>query len=318
MPQRSLPKSATGRLKALHQGKLRKDSLPLPLIIPYSSGTITRLDMFYPAYKLKVEAKQAALQAQTYLSILISEKRQMARLNTNHFFQAMQNAVRRKIFKPSVRTFYGLPASSGSVPIMRSEADIEFWGDKAATGEAARIAAGGVPITFPSIAEVTAAVTDFKNANLLQANAKEAFDLAQEAVEADTSKCDKLILKMWNETETAFDEGNKPSTRRKAREWGVVYVPNPGEAASSDDFSIMGTVTDSATGNPIADARVTLTNTDVVEKTDAQGKYLIAVQPPGVYNLKIYKNGYALKDVSNISITEDAITTVNAALLPVG
>ena len=314
MPQRRLPQSATARLKAMRTGKDRKDAIPAPLLIPYTAATIAKLDVFYPAYKLKVEAVETALQAQVNVSSTVKEKRQIAEWFISDFFGALQSAIRRKTFNASVRAFYGLAVSDGKVPLLNSEADIIFWGDKAAVGEAARIAAGGAAITFPAIAEVNTAVTNFKNANLQQANAKEAFDAAQEALEADQAEADKLVLKMWNETEAAFDDGNKPSMRRKCREWGVVYVPNPGEAPSPDDYSIIGTITDSATGNPINEAAVIIDDTPVLVLTDEAGKYFIGVQPAGTYSFTIYKGGYQLKSIPNVTVVAGTITTVNVTL----
>lgn len=314
MPTRRLPNSAATRLKAMRTGKDRKDAIPAPLVIPYTATTAAKLDLFYPAYKLKVEAMELALQAQTNVSATVQDTRQMAEWLISDFFSALQSAIRRKLFNASVRAYYGLAVSDEKIPRIKTEADIVFWGDKAATGEAARIAAGGAAITFPSIAEVNTAVNNFKNPNQAQANAKEAYDAAQEAVEADKAEADKLILKMWNETETAFDDGDKPSMRRKAREWGVIYVPTPGETPSPDDYSIIGTITDAATGNPINEVVVAIENTPVVALTDADGKYFIGVQPAGTYSLIIYKGGYQVKNVPNVTVAAGVITTYNATL----
>ncbi len=234
MPARSLPKSATARLKAFQTAKNLKDGVPAPLVIPYSAATIARLDAFYPSYKLKVDAMEAALAAQAGITQSVKEKRQQAVWLISHFYINVQNAIMRKAFDKSVRAFYGLDVNSGKVPALKSESKILYWGELAADGEAARIAAGGVPVTFPSIAEVSAAVNNFKNANLLQANAKYAFDIAQETLAAAKSEANKLILKMWNETEATFDTGDKPSLRRKCRAWGVVYIPNKGEASEEE------------------------------------------------------------------------------------
>ena len=314
MPTRRLPNSAATRLKAMRTGKDRKDAIPAPLVIPYTAATAAKLDLFYPAYKLKVEAMELALQAQTNVSATVQDTRQMAEWLISDFFSALQSAIRRKLFNATVRAYYGLAVSDEKIPRIKTEADIVFWGDKAATGEAARIAAGGAAITFPSIAEVNTAVNNFKNPNQAQANAKEAYDAAQEAVEADKAEADKLILKMWNETETAFDDGDKPSMRRKAREWGVIYVPTPGETPSPDDYSIIGTITDAATGNPINEVVVAIENTPVVALTDAQGKYFIGVQPAGTCSLIIYKGGYQVKNVPDVTIAAGVITTYNATL----
>ncbi len=313
MPRRSLSNSNPKRYLALKTVYDRKAVTPVASL-PITAATATRFDLFYPIYKTHYLEVQSALAAQSNLTNQIKTAKQAASWIVSDMIDTLQNAVRRGKFDASVRGLYGLPVTTPLRPPIDTDQQILSWGEQVHDGETARIAAGGDPITFPSLAEVDAAVNAFKDLNLQQAAAKDTYDNAQETLQNDNIEADKLILKLWNEIEAAFDEGNKPNVRRRAREWGVVYVPNAGETPSPDDYSIMGTVTDAATGNPIAEVVVILTDTDVVEQTDAQGNYLIPVLPAGVYSLKIYKNGYALKDVSGVTVTEGAITTVNATL----
>lgn len=315
MPQRRLPQSEAALLKAMRTGKDRKDSMPPPLVIPYSSGTISKLDTFYPAYKLKVLTLEAALQTQTSVTATVKDTKQLAIWFISDFFSALQSAIRRKTFNPSVRAFYGLAVNDEKIPTLKTEADILFWGDKAAAGETARIAAGGVPITFPNIAEVNTAVTNFTNPNLAQANAKEAYDAAQEALQADRAEAEKLVLKMWNETEAAFDEGDKASMRRKAREWGVVYVPNPGEAPNPDEFSIAGKITDT-NGNKLEDVTVYIVETDLLYNSDASGNYFAGIQPPGTYTVQAHKNGFSTIETPGVVVAAGVVTILNFVLSP--
>ena len=314
MPTRRLANSNPTRFRALSIAKEMKDAVPPPSIIPFTVNTISRLDILYPLYKGKIEAAEAALQLQITLGEQIKAAKPQAEYLISDFFDALQRAIRRGVFDASVRTFYGLAANDGTIPPARTEADVSYWGGKAASGEAARIAAGGAPITFPGIAEVNTAVNNFKNLNVQQANAKITYETAQEAIAAQNPEVDKLILKMWNEIETTFDEGDKPSMRQKAREWGVIYVPTPGETPSPDDYSITGTITDAATGNPIHDAAIIINNTTVLVQTDEDGKYFIGVQAPGTYSLTIYKGGYQVKNIPNVTVVADTIITVNATL----
>lgn len=313
MPRRLLPNSNPTRNNALKAVNDMKAVTP-PADVPLTPATVTRFDAFYPTYKTHFLAVQVALSAQSALTNQIKTAKQAAAWIVADFIDAMQNAVRRGKFDASVRGMYGLPVTHPLRPAIETEQQILSWGEQVHDGETARIAAGGAPITFPSLAEVDAAVTNFKNLNLQQAAAKSAYDNAQETLQNDNTEADKLILKLWNEIEAAYDTGDKPSTRRKARDWGVVYIPNPGEAPSPEDYSIQGTVSDATTGNPLAEVAVLLNGTDVIELTDAQGSYLIPVQPQGTYNLTFYKNGYVLNEVRDVAITPNAIVTVNAAL----
>ena len=315
MPTRRLPQTSPSRFIAIEAGKERKDMLPAPPIIPYSGGTITRMDAFYVPYKTKMDAVDAALIVQGASTALVKSTRRQAELLILHFYAALQNAVARDLFVGSIRPGYGLDINDATLPTIKSEADINFWGSKINTGETARVAGGGAPVTFPSLAQVNTAATNFKNANLQQSNAKDLYDIAQEELELLDPEADKLILKMWNETEAAFDEGNKPSMRRKCREWGVVYVPIPGETPTPEDFSIIGTVTDSVSGLPIGGATVTTTSPVVIVLTDSDGKYYVPFLNAGSYSMNVHKEGYTEQDLSPVVVTAGAITTVNFQLV---
>ena len=118
MPTRRLPNSAATRLKAMRTGKDRKDAIPAPLVIPYTATTAAKLDLFYPAYKLKVEAMELALQAQTNVSATVQDTRQMAEWLISDFFSALQSAIRRKLFNASVRAYYGLETLWAHAPVL--------------------------------------------------------------------------------------------------------------------------------------------------------------------------------------------------------
>jgi hypothetical protein len=318
MPKRRLPRTDAERDEALRNGKNRKDAVPPPALIPYTAATIARIDIVQPEYRAQYLVVSAAKNAQTGLTASVRQAFKMAVFYEQDFIDALNKAIRREEIPASARAFYQLNVNDETLPKITTESELTTWGQNIIDGEAARIAAGGAPITFPSVAQVTAKVTAFNTQNQLQANAKYTYDVALEALAAMNPDADKLILKMWNETETAFDEGNKPSMRNKCREWGVVYVPSPGETPSPDDYSMMGTITDSATGNPINEASVIIDDTPVLVQTDEGGKYFIPVQTPGTYNVTVYKGGYELKNITNVTIAAGAITTLNAALQPVG
>lgn len=318
MPTRRKPYSTATRYKALKAGKEHKDMIPTPTVIPYKSSTIATLDTFFPLYKAKIEAVEALLLQQTTLSAQMKTVRPKAELFVNHFYQALQNAIRRETFIPEVRTVYGLDANDGNIPVMDSEASISYWGDKAIAGENARVLAGGAPITFPGIAEVITHLTTFNNLNFQQGEAKTAYDNGQESIAADAVVADELILRMWNETEAEFDKGDKPSMRRKAREWGVVYVPTPGEAPSPEDFSIIGTVTAQGAGLPLEDVAIKVIETDETYLTDADGEYFIPVLTAGTYTLEVSKAGFTTQTLPGIIVVEGEITEVDIELAPVG
>jgi hypothetical protein len=184
-------------------------------------------------YLLKSNLAANALQSQTSLTAQVVEARSLASLYIRHFVENMFNAIKRGVFENNVKAFYQIDLSSNVLPQVNTDEKIHFWAKNIAEGEAARIAAGGLPIQFPSIAEVNAATGNFKDLNLQQSLAKDAFDEAQEALSILNPDADKLILRIWNEVEATYNEGNIPSMRRKARQWGVVYV-NRGKVVTEE------------------------------------------------------------------------------------
>jgi hypothetical protein len=223
MVYRRLPNSTPQRLAVLLHLSQRVAATP-PALVPLTAATIEKLNTFFPQYHQKIKEGKVALYQQASQTARVVPAKKLAMWLVLDFLDAVQNAIRRGFFPPSVRSYYGLPVERRTRPILNTEADIIEQGERVVRGEAERVARGGVPVTFPAIADVAAAVEDFKQKNLQQSNVKDAYDRAQEAIAAENPKADKLILKCWNEIEAAFDEGDKPSLRRKAREWGVVYV----------------------------------------------------------------------------------------------
>jgi len=77
---------------------------------------------------------------------------------------------------------------------------------------------------------------------------------------------------------------------------------------------IAGTVTDEATGEPLAGAQVQLVGTTMGAAANAQGQYFILNVPPGTYTLRVSFMGYATKEVTDVRSQLDVTTTVNVAL----
>lgn len=314
MPVIKRPRTNDERNQALTKAKQRKDVSP-PAQIPYTGVTITRIDAFQPTYKGLMDAVKNALATQTGITALVAAARILAGYFVADIIDALQRAIRRSTFTPNVRAFYGLPVNKPLNPEIRTEEQVLEWGPKAITGETDRIAAGGAPITFPSLAEVTAAYESFRTQNIQQAALKTAYDNAQETVAAQNPEADKLILKMWNETETFFDEGDKASMRRKAREWGVMYIPLKGEAPSPDDFSIIGKVVEQGTDHAIKDAVVKIVETGDGYLSEPNGDYFIPVLPPGNYTLEASKTGYQTLIINNVAVSEGVINEQDIELI---
>lgn len=315
MPTRQLPNSNPKRYRALRMINDRKTVTP-PAEVPITSPTVTRFDLFFPAYKAKILAVAAALSAQGAATTLVRAAKQLGAWLVDDFYEALQRAIRRGEFAADVRALYGLELSETKNPKISTEQDVIAWGEFAHDGETVRTGAGGAPITFPSLLQVDTAVNDFKTKNLTQAAAKTTYDNVQQALETNNTEADKLILKCWNEIETYFDDGDKPSMRRQAREWGVVYIPRKGETLDPNEFSVKGKITDQLTGNGVEDAEIRVVETNETTLSESNGDYLVTYLTPGNYNLEITKPGYEVETIP-AGVTAGEITELDIELNPV-
>ncbi len=84
-------------------------------------------------------------------------------------------------------------------------------------------------MAMPSASEVDTARTAAAGVQQTQSEAKDAFDKEQADVATSQPEIDAHILDMWDTIEFALRKLDGPSRRRRAREWGVVYISRPGE-----------------------------------------------------------------------------------------
>lgn len=294
MPQRRLPLSNSERLSAMRIITERISVTP-PADLPFTAATLARLAVHYPMYKGLRDQLDTALSAQTTQTATVKPLRHAAKLWVSHGFQSIINATVRGALPSSMLGYYGLAVGARRVPSMGSEQAILSAGVMLSNGEQARVAAGGVPISFPSLAEIDGHVDAFRQANLLQAQLKTAYDEAQEALANALADTDMLVLRLWNEIETACDTGDKPSLRRKASEWGVVYVPSNNEVLAANNWAIAGKVTNGQT--PLFEAVITVEGTAIATSTDSRGRFYIPTLEAGIYTLRIEKESYTTQHI---------------------
>ena len=77
---------------------------------------------------------------------------------------------------------------------------------------------------------------------------------------------------------------------------------------------IAGTVTNEATGEPLAGAQVQIVGTAMGAAADENGQYFILNVPPGTYTLKVSFMGYAAKEIAGVQAQLDVTTTLDVTL----
>ena len=115
----------------------------------------------------------------------------------------------------------------------------------------------------------------------------------------------------------AFDQAVNEASK-------VIYYGNPvmlnrftltASGNASDVFNVLGTMTDSVTGLPIAGGKVKLVELDILVLTDEFGKYGLTEIPAGNYTLQFAADGYAVQSV-NITVPASGAVTQDVAMVP--
>ena len=314
MPTINRPRTAAERLQALEAAKAKAD-VTAPADLAITAATLAWLTTFLPLFRTELQQVGSALSAQSAATNVVEAAQPRMKIFISHFFQVFNLGITRGVYTADQRAHYMLNVNQVDLPRLRTEQEIATWGGRIVTGDAARVAAGGAAMANPSAAQVGAEHTLFVAAQGDQSTKKDAYDNEQEDVLEMNEECDDLIDDIWDECEFTFRKNTPPSKRRKCREYGVVYVPNPGEAPSPEDFSIIGTVTHSVTGLPVSGAAVITTSPEIIVLTDTQGKYYVPVLAAGTYNMNVHKDGYTDQDLPSVVVTAGAITTVNFQLV---
>ena len=230
MPTRSLPRTDDTRSTALNTCNLKWNATANPSDRLITAAQFSTLSLRIPLWTNARDAAAVLLHNQTTATAATTTAFDNLVRYVSHFIQVFNMAIARGTFTPSDRPYYQLDASSDVVPDLKSNADIRLWAARIATGEAARVLAGGAPMAMPTAAQVATAFTAYTSADSTQTSAKTAYDLGQEAVSTQRPTVDALILDLWDTIEYNLRANDPTSLRRKAREWGVTYDNDETEA----------------------------------------------------------------------------------------
>jgi hypothetical protein len=234
MPTRLLPKTPKQRLSAMRTVADRVASMP-PHELLFPVPLIDRLMDFLPAYEGLINEVSKAQAFQTGATATVKPLLRTARIWVGQGYQNIVDAVTRGTIPRASLSGYGLTMNARGARMRRGEQYVITAAERLRSAEENRVAKGGEPMAFPSLAEIMVHVEAFRSANQLQADRKFALSEAQQNLRKANAEAKKLVLRLWNTIETAYDTGDRPSMRRKAREWGVIYSIAKGEKAEDGD-----------------------------------------------------------------------------------
>lgn len=88
------------------------------------------------------------------------------------------------------------------------------------------------------------------------------------------------------------------------------------DVSTEDQVDISGTVTDSETGLPIANATINIVDYSQIERTDTDGYYLIDELPPANYLVHCYAPNYEVSEAFSVDANSGESVVLDIALIP--
>lgn len=233
MPYRRLPNTDQARVRAL-KAAVEKGDVYNVRDLAISLKTLFEARNFL----LKFEAAQIYCTQCYDNQSRASRKHQanvrMARLYISHFIQVLNLAVLRDEIKSVHKELYDLPEAN-VVPDLLSEAALVEWGRKIIEGEQRRTSQGGIPIYNPTIARVKVHYDIFLDSYERQKSYQSATNRSLDELASMRDRADELILDIWNQVETKFQEVNPNEARlEKCRDYGLVYYYRSNEKVKEE------------------------------------------------------------------------------------
>jgi hypothetical protein len=223
MPYRRLPNTDASRLRALRKASQMGKDLP-PFKLAFSQGTFQKVQSFLSLFERSVQDHKRTFNQQVLKNKDYQQIQRKARMYISHFIQVMNMAIARGELSAITRTYYGFKEDDTRIPALITEQDVLKWGENILQGEAKRTMKGLSPITNPTCAVVKVWYENFKEVSnnqktMQKSNVKSVGELNEMRRQADG-----IILQVWNEVESKFNELPEEMKRKKAVEYGIAYV----------------------------------------------------------------------------------------------
>jgi len=236
MPYRRLPNTDQARLRAL-KAAFAKGSTSNPFDLAFSQKIFLQIKAFLPLYEQAVEQYNFSKDRQAKYGKLLNDQFKIARLYVSHFLQVLNFSIIRGEIKPEARKLFGIALDDKSVPEMGTEQQLIFWGERVIKGERQRMLLGGNRIYNPSIAMVRIKYEKFMDYYNNHKNLQVTTQKMHDKVAALREKADNLIVYLWNEIESYYDDMPAEIKRKKCSEYGIVYMFRKKEKEHSEEQS---------------------------------------------------------------------------------
>lgn len=223
MPYRRLPNTDNARLKSMKKALDIAENIP-PYNLAYSVSSFQKLKYFYPEFLQEIQQNKEIFGRQTEKSKIYQEAFKKAKIYISHFIQVLNFGIMRGEIKPENRGYFNLEEYEKKTPLLNAETDVIKWGEYLIQGEQKRISEGLTPITNPTIARVKIYYENFIRLNKNQKKLQESHSRSLKKIAELRKKADDIILNIWNEVENTYADLPAEQKRKKASEYGIVYV----------------------------------------------------------------------------------------------
>jgi hypothetical protein len=265
-------------LDALRDAHFQLHALPKGEDPVLGAKTISRLNGLYPKWRDELKGRRNVVGLQTEATAAVDEQKAKLRMWISHFVQNLNMAIERDAagFRAGDRTLYGLDANQSALPRMERETELLRVAEDVIDGEAKRIAAGGVPITMPTVGEIAAIYADTVNLLKTQYLQQHVYGKESDDVIALRAEVSELVKDIWDELEFAYRKEPASSMRRRCRLWGVVYTADAGEEADVAEAAPAAKPADTASNTEATAGRGTVTPVTSQNPGSANGNAPVA------------------------------------------
>lgn len=236
MPYRRLPNTDAARIRAMKEALAKGRELP-PFKLAYSSKTYVRLQGFLPSFENAYLLQRQSMSNQIKSNKEYQDVLKKARLYLSHFLRVMNMAVQRGDIRKDSFDFYGLTNGNSALPLLNSEKEIIYWGEKIIEGEARRLRAGRTPVSNPTIAVVKVHFEKFQDALQFQKTLNKRTGDYGTKISQMRGEADDIILNIWNEVENSLSGLDEEARRKEAEKYGLVYVFRKSELQKIEENS---------------------------------------------------------------------------------
>lgn len=223
MPYRRLPNTDAARMKALRAAYNKGRDIP-PFKLAYSQSTFQKVQSFLPSFEKAIFESKQAFSNQVKRNIDFHKVQKKAKIYISHFIQVVNMAIMRGDLLEKERDYFGIQKDLKKLPPLNSDADIIKWGEKLIHGEDIRKMDNLSPITNPTIAVVKVRYENYLDSYKHQKILQKSYQRALEHLASLRKEADKIIIDIWNEVEKTFYKLSDAEKRKKAGEYGIIYV----------------------------------------------------------------------------------------------